>query len=204
MIDKKLIRMILLGILSLSFPFVLLMFFAPIVLFALWIVAILVFELRQKTNLDLKTTPKFQLYRNFLYFQIVTWVFSLFIVIPVFVFIPPFALIALGVKKERREHSRFKIWCKYVAFLTFNLVILSVLIVMFPYIGFDGIVIIPFITLINGASAALFLMIERKMAPRNNKRWLMLALILVMMIMTTMTSFPQESGYSIFQLIFGG
>ena len=204
MIDKKLIRMMLLGVFTLLFPFLLLMFFAPIVLFALWIVGIVFFESRQRKDPDLKTAQKFQLYRNFLYFQIITWLFALFIMVPFFILIPPFLLIALGAKKEIRERPRFKMWCKYVAFLIFNLVILFILIAMFPYTGFDAIIIIPFITLMNGASAAIYLMIERKMATRSNKRWLMLVLILVMMVMTAMTSFPQESGYSVFQLIFGG
>jgi len=195
---KQLFLQGLLAMLILILPAVLLFVFPALVL-SLWLTGLIILIFMKRQNPEIIESKRYQIVQRLLYFQIISWAFAFFYLPTMIIIAPviPIVMLILGLNKQRRENPKFIKWAKFVGFQLFNIVLLFVLFHFFPNIGGEeGLFALSIITLFNGATAALYLKVEPRI--RRDKRMISLLIMIVMIIVTTITRFPQYGGTTIF------
>lgn len=194
-------RLILQGILAL-FVLILpvpLLFIFPALVLSLWLTGLILLNFMKRQSPEIIELKKYQTVQRLLYFQIISWAFAFFYLPTMIIIAPiiPVVVLILAFNKQRRENSKFIKWAKYVGFHLFNIILLFILFSFFPNIGGEeGLFALSIITLFNGATAALYLKVEPSIRP--DKRMISLIIMIIMIIVTTMTRFPQDGGTTIF------
>jgi len=195
---KRLVVQGILALIVLILPIAFLFVFPALVL-SLWITGLIILIWKKRQNPRVIESNRFQTAERLLYFQIISWAFAFFY-LPLMIIIAPIISIVvlfLAFNKQRRENPKFIKWAKYVGFQLFNIILLFVLFNFFPNIGGEeGLFALSIITLFNGATAALYLKVEPSI--RADKRTLSLIIMIIMIVVTTMTRFPQYGGTTIF------
>jgi len=160
---------------------------------SLWMTGLTMLILIKRKNPEVVETSKYQLVEKFLYFQIINWIFGFSLFIELFLLVAiilPLVMVALAFKKERRENPKFIKWSKYIGFHIFNFIVLFVLAsISDSHMAMEQLMAIPVILFVNGCNAAFYLTIESKF-PTGKWRFIILAVVLVMMATLTINMFP--------------
>jgi len=200
---KQLLLQGLVALLVLLLPLSLL-FTMPQLILSVWLTGLIVLAIARRQNPDIIESKKYQIFEKLLYFQIINWSFGFFFMpmTSLTVIMIPIVMLILAIKKERRATPKFIKWAKYVGFHLFNMILLFALLNFFPNIGGgEGFFVFTIIIFMNGSTAAMYLKFEPRI-PRK-KRVLSLLILIAMLIMTTLSMFPQYGGRLI-DIIFGG
>ncbi|MCL1989720.1 MAG: hypothetical protein FWG67_02405 [Defluviitaleaceae bacterium] len=201
---KKLFLEGIAGIVVVIFPLVIL-FTLPQLVLACWLSGLSTLILMKRRNPTVITSKKYQLFEKLLYLQIINWSFAFFFepVFSLIVFLIPITMLVLAIDKNRRVSRKFLKWATYIGFHLFNWLLLLILIGFFPEIGgIEGISVLPVITFINGGYGAIYLSLEHRLT--RGRKIIALMIVLAMMIMMTVSRFPQDGHVSLFERMFGG
>jgi len=200
---KQLFLQMLLAAVVLLVPLPIL-FISPQIVASIWSTAIVVLFLKKKQEPELSQNKKYNFITRMLYLQMITWSFAFFFVpvIGLFTIIIPVVTLILLASKKRRENKQLIKWSKYVGLHTFSMMVLLTLLSFFPDIGEVGLFSFSVITFVNSGYMVVYLRLEQRIV--ESKRRIALIVILLVMASMAMSMFPQESGLSILQQIFGG